>query len=76
MGIDQLRATQIQNLRSSILKARVSSLAPPFSARATFDVLGLLCALPFAPASEFEEVVGCKSADRLALLPFVLWTSR
>jgi hypothetical protein len=61
----------MQNLRSSILKALASSLTPPFSKPQAPDTLGLLLALPglALPLSLAAGVgVGCRSAERLALL--------
>lgn len=65
----------MQNLRSSILNARASSVTPPFSRPQIPLDLGLLLALPLAaglalPGSLLAGV-GCRRADRLALLPLV-----
>ncbi len=64
----------MQNLRSSILNARASSLTPPFSTLMLF-IRGLLLALPLlgglaVPASLLGGV-GCSSADRLDRWPLV-----
>lgn len=69
----------MQNLRSSILNARASSLTPPFSRPQMPLALGLLPALPLvaglALPGSLLAGVGCRRADRLALLLLLGGTS-
>lgn len=62
----------MQNFLSSILNALASSLTPPFSTALIPLVLGLLFALPMLAVFVSPLVVGCRRADKLALLPVIV----
>lgn len=62
----------MQNFLSSILNALASSLTPPFSTALIPLVLGLLFALPMLAVLVSPLVVGCRRADKLALLPAIV----